>query len=102
MQLSSCQQTIDLMVGKPLDSVASHPLSLPCLKLMTSQRSFAGLENAGNTCYMNSSIQCLYRVPEVREALKLYDASPGNMGTSMNGAHRLTVRLLCLLVHLRP
>ena len=59
-----------------------------------------GLENAGNTCYMNSSIQCLYRVPEVREALKVYDASPGNMGTSMNGAHRLTVRLLCLPVHL--
>jgi ubiquitin carboxyl-terminal hydrolase 14 len=29
----------------------------------------AGLENLGNTCYMNACLQCLYRVPELREAL---------------------------------
>lgn len=29
----------------------------------------AGLENLGNTCYMNSCLQCLYKVPELREAL---------------------------------
>ena len=65
----------------------------------------AGLENAGNTCYMNSSIQCLYRVPEVREALKVYDAQPSNLGTTMSGAHRLTVRLagcMSAVCHLRP
>ena len=30
----------------------------------------AGLENLGNTCYMNSTFQCLKRVNELREALK--------------------------------
>lgn len=30
----------------------------------------AGLNNLGNTCYMNAVIQCLKTVPELRKALK--------------------------------
>ena len=30
----------------------------------------AGLENLGNTCYMNSSVQCLKRVNELKSALE--------------------------------
>jgi ubiquitin carboxyl-terminal hydrolase 14 len=35
----------------------------------------AGLENLGNTCYMNSTLQCFYGVEELRGALTRADSS---------------------------
>ncbi|KAK9810249.1 hypothetical protein WJX72_007323 [[Myrmecia] bisecta] len=48
----------------------------------------AGLQNLGNTCYMNSTVQCLYRVPELRTALQQY---PETTGTQYDTGHKLTV-----------
>lgn len=31
-----------------------------------------GLENLGNTCYMNATLQCLKSVPELRNSLNQY------------------------------
>lgn len=33
----------------------------------------AGLENLGNTCYMNATVQCLKTVPEFKQALEKYE-----------------------------
>lgn len=42
----------------------------------------AGLQNLGNTCYMNSTLQCLYAVPELRQALQSYPAATSSLDSN--------------------
>lgn len=42
----------------------------------------AGLQNLGNTCYMNSTMQCLYSVPELRSALQALPDAPASSADS--------------------
>lgn len=50
----------------------------------------AGLFNLGNTCYMNSTVQCLHSVPELKSALIKYPQA-GRSNDLDQSSHLLTV-----------
>ena len=49
-----------------------------------------GLKNLGNTCYLNSTIQCMGRIPELRKALKNYTTQNPNAYNSLDLSKKLT------------
>mmetsp|Transcript_5139 Transcript_5139/g.14364 ORF Transcript_5139/g.14364 Transcript_5139/m.14364 type:complete len:484 (-) Transcript_5139:163-1614(-) len=52
----------------------------------------AGLQNLGNTCYMNSTIQCLYSIPELKSALANYSEAAATLPSATSeSSHRLVV-----------
>lgn len=48
-----------------------------------------GLNNLGNTCYMNATVQCLRNVPELKDALARYNT----IGSPVDEGHSITTAL---------
>lgn len=69
------QSSCDQVVPGPSPCPASPGLLLPCEK-RENLVPFVGLNNLGNTCYLNSILQVLYYCPGFREGVKkLYNLS---------------------------
>ena len=50
-----------------------------------------GLQNLGNTCYLNSTLQCLGRVPELRDAIERFSPQGNLSGNLMNNSMNIAL-----------
>ena len=86
-QKNSHNLTFAVLAMTGLCLIIDYHLGISIAYKCLTECTLAGLQNLGNTCYMNSTVQCLYKVPELRQSLAAYQAVAG----PPDAAHKLTL-----------
>ncbi|KAG8481850.1 hypothetical protein CXB51_027195 [Gossypium anomalum] len=76
-----------------------HEEYIKIIEIVSRHGHSAGLFNLGNTCYLNSTVQCLHSVPELESALFKYSHS-GRSNDLDQTSHMLTVATRAYLMSL--
>lgn len=81
--------TADVMASKTMDVVFVEDMKEADVAAVSIP---AGFRNLGNTCYMNSTLQCLRQIPELREGLRSFSNSGGGGGGGRDIAFSTALR----------
>jgi len=87
--------TADALQAAKTQVIFAEDLSVEEKSQLVTDRDLPGYKNLGNTCYMNSTLQCLRAAPELREALATYTMlhPPAQNLRSASASAKLTLAL---------
>lgn len=96
-QTKGLKDGVQFLLMGSADSLPTEPMAKPIfLEDMTDEQFSkalkmpAGLQNLGNSCYLNATLQCFRAVPELRDGLKRYGGKVVAVGGVTDGAEMLT------------
>jgi ubiquitin C-terminal hydrolase len=68
-----------------MDYIRSNRVELQSSPILESSKSLIGLHNIGNTCYMNAVLQCITRLPHIKQIIKQLEPITPNKFSRIKG-----------------